>query len=92
MLPKRRSLALVKQMFLFSLLFFLTVALNTTPCQAGAGDLDPTFGDGGLVLTSIEGPSGVSLALKNQSMVLQTDGKWCWYRHNPFSLQYRWNS
>jgi len=53
MLSKYRFLVLVKQMFLFSLLAFFAIALYATPCQAGAGDLDPTFGDGGIILTDI---------------------------------------
>jgi uncharacterized delta-60 repeat protein len=85
MLSKCRFLAFVKQMFLFGLLVFLTAALNTTPCQASAGDLDPTFGDGGLVVTDIEGKAAAGLTqilLKTDGKIIGTSGGWYLLRFN----------
>ncbi|MFQ5974151.1 MAG: hypothetical protein ACE5Q3_17635, partial [Alphaproteobacteria bacterium] len=38
-------------------LFLIVLAIPTALCVAGEGDLDPTFGDGGLVTTDFLGPA-----------------------------------
>ncbi len=42
-------------------------------CLAGAGDLDPTFGDGGLVTTTFFGPA--SDFAQDVAIACQADGK-----------------
>ena len=48
----------------------LVLSVLANPCQAASGDLDPTFGTGGVVRTSIDG--NVKFA---RAAVLQPDGK-----------------
>ncbi|MBK8288931.1 MAG: hypothetical protein IPK95_10150 [Cellvibrionales bacterium] len=53
----------------FLILFSFTFALLSTEGMAAPGDLDPTFGNTGVVLTSI----GISASA--DSVVVQSDGK-----------------
>lgn len=55
-------------LYLITLLF---MTLNISPCQAGAGDLDPTFGNEGIVITDFGAVSNEY----TQDAVMQDDGK-----------------
>ncbi len=66
----KQSLKKARYLLLFFLTIFLLCFSLPRTASAAAGDLDPTFGNGGKVITDFNGGSGRASAL-----VIQPDGK-----------------